>query len=75
MAAASDLANPVGGVSTHTGNDSGGEGARQQLQELRVTALHRILCPAVPNTEFIGAQVGYEVNRSRHAPLCTALWR
>jgi hypothetical protein len=62
IVAARDLADPVGGIAREVGNGFGGEAARQEPEELPVTALDRILRPAVPNTEFIWAQVGFEVN-------------
>jgi hypothetical protein len=74
VVAARNLADPVGRIAREVGNGFGGEAACQQPQELPVTALDRIWGLAVPNTEFICAQVGFEVNGSRHASLCTTLW-
>ncbi len=56
------------------GNGFGGEATRQQPEELPVTALDGIWVLRYRIAEFICAQVGFEVDGSRHASLCTTLW-
>jgi len=61
---AGDLTNPVRRVAGHAGNGFGGETARQEPEEVPATALHWIVGPAEPSSEFICAQVGCEMDGS-----------
>ena len=68
-----NLADPVRGVARDGGNGFGGEATRQEPEKVPAAALYWIGGLTVPSSQFLGAQVGFEVNRSRHASLCTTL--
>src|SRR5262249_20197284 len=62
---AGDLANQASGVFGEAGNGFGGEATRQEPEEVPATALDGILGPAVTSTQFIWAEVGFEMDGSR----------
>jgi len=73
IVAACDLGNPVRRVPSDMGNGFGGETARQGPEEVPVTALDRIPGDPITSSEFIWAKMRFEMDGSRHAPLCTTV--
>jgi hypothetical protein len=75
VVATSDLADPVRRVAREAGNGFGGETARQELEEVPVTALDRIGRAPIASREFVSAQMRFEGDASCQVSLSTPLQR
>src|SRR6266852_3871069 len=63
-----DSANPIRRIAGHGSHGGRRHAARQQPEEVPVAALDRFTCAAIAALEFVGGEVGFEVDTSWHVP-------
>ena len=73
VAAARDLADPVGGIAAHTSNGGGSQSTYQQPQKLPAAALDGVMGLAIALMQLVLGQIRMEAGAFWHAPVLQQL--